>query len=201
LKKIAEAEKIKIDDDSLTLIAKKADGALRDAESIFDQVVSFCGNDVDINLIKQMLNLIDDEIYFEISDAVLDKNFKTAFKVSEKIYSNGWNFIDFLNGLVEHFRNISTLVITKTTDFIESSEALKTKYAEYIDKFSEGDLLRILSFLTKTQNELRISQNQKLKVEISLTQLIGFEKSSTITELLSKTSSGEIEESKKKMKL
>jgi DNA polymerase-3 subunit gamma/tau len=121
LKKIAEAEKINIDDDSLTLIAKKADGALRDAESIFDQVVSFCGNDVDITLLKQMLNLIDDEIYFQISDAVLEKNFKAAFEVSEKIYSNGWNFVDFVNGLVEHFRNISTLVITKTTDFIESS--------------------------------------------------------------------------------
>ncbi len=201
LKKIAEAEKIKIDDDSLTLIAKKADGALRDAESIFDQVVSFCGNDVDINLIKQMLNLIDDEIYFQISDAVLDKNFKAAFEISEKIYSNGWNFIDFINGLVEHFRNISTLVITKTTDFIESSKALKTKYAEYIDKFSEGDLLRILSFLTKTQNELRISQNQKLKVEISLAHLIGFEKSSTITELLSKTNTREIQETKKKTEL
>ena len=198
LKKIADAEKIKIDDDSLTLIAKKADGALRDAESIFDQVVSFCGIDVDIKLIKQMLNLIDDEIFFQISDAVLAKNFKVAFEVSDKIYSNGWNFIDFINGLVEHFRNISTLVITKTTDFIESSESLKSMYAEYIDRFSEGDLLRILSFLTKTQNELRISQNQKLKVEISLTHLIGFEKSSTITELLTKTSSGEIEESKKK---
>ncbi len=201
LKKIAEAEKINIDDDSLTLIAKKADGALRDAESIFDQVVSFCGNEVDINLLKQMLNLIDDEIYFQISDAVLEKNFKAAFEVSEKIYSNGWNFVDFVNGLVEHFRNISTLVITKTTDFIESSGSSKKKYTDYIDKYTEGDLLRILSFLTKTQNELRISQNQKLKVEISLAHLIGFEKSSTITELLSKSNSGNFQETKKKTEI
>jgi DNA polymerase-3 subunit gamma/tau len=148
-----------------------------------------------------MLNLIDDEIYFQISDAVLEKNFKAAFEVSEKIYSNGWNFVDFVNGLVEHFRNISTLVITKTTDFIESSGTLKKKYAEYIDKYTEGDLLRILSFLTKTQNELRISQNQKLKVEISLAHLIGFEKSSTITELLSKSNSGNLEETKKKTEI
>lgn len=198
LKKIAEAEKINIDDDSLTMIAKKADGALRDAESIFDQVVSFCGSNVDITLLKQMLNLIDDDIYFQISDAILDKNFKVAFEVSNKIYSNGWNFIDFINGLVEHFRNIITLIITKNTLFIESSETLKKKYTDYADKYTEGDLLRILSFLTKTQNELRTSQNQKLKVEISLSHLIGFEKSSTITELISKTSLLEIKEGKKK---
>jgi DNA polymerase-3 subunit gamma/tau len=186
LKKIADFENILIDDESLTLIAKKADGALRDAESIFDQVVSFCGKNVDVKFLRQMLNLIEDDIYFTISDAVLEKNYKAAFEVSEKIYSNGWNYIDFINGLVEHFRNLSTIIITKTSDFIEASETQKTKYENYVDKFSEGDILRILSFLTKIQNELRIHQNQKLKVEISLVHLIGFEKSTTITELLMK---------------
>jgi len=189
LKKIADAEKIKIDDESLTLIAKKADGALRDAESIFDQVVSFCGDKVDVEILKQMLNLIDDEVYFQISEAVLAKEFKAAFEVSENIYSNGWNFIDFINGLIEHFRNISTVVMTKTVNFIEASESYKARYLDYSEKFSEGDLLRILSFLSKTQYEIKINQNQKLKVEISLTHLIGLEKSSTITELLSKSGS------------
>lgn len=198
LNTIAKSEKINIDDESLTIIAKKADGALRDAESIFDQVVSFCGNDVDIVILKQMLNLIDDELYFQISNALLNSDFKVSFEISEKVYNNGWNFIDFINGLVEHFRNISTVVITKSSSFIESSELLKSKYMEYADSFSEGDLLRILSFLTKTQNELRISQNQKLKVEISLTHLIGLTKSSTISELLSKTNLNNEEVLKKK---
>ncbi len=90
---------------------------LRDAESIFDQVVSFCGNNVDVEILKQMLNLIDDEIYFQISDAVLANDFKVAFEISDKVYTNGWNFIDFINGLVEHFRNISTVVITKSSQF------------------------------------------------------------------------------------
>lgn len=201
LANIAEAEEINIDDESLTIIAKKADGALRDAESIFDQVVSFCGNEVDANFLKQMLNLIDDEVFFQISDAVLNNDFKVAFEISEKVYSNGWNFIDFINGLLEHFRNISSAVITKTFNFIESSELLKTRYLEYSDKFSEGDMLRILSFLSKTQNELRISQNQKLKVEISLTHLIGFSRSSTISELLSKNPITNDSDVKKKVKL
>ncbi|MCP5062784.1 MAG: DNA polymerase III subunit gamma/tau [Ignavibacteriae bacterium] len=199
LAKIAKEEKIKIDDESLTLIAKKADGALRDAESIFDQIVSFCGTDVDVKILRQMLNLIDDEIYFDISEAISDKNFKTVYEVSEKLYSNGWNFIDFINGLVEHFRNIMTVVVTETADLIEASESYKKRYIALYDKFSESDLLRILSFLTKVQNELRFSQNQKLKIEISLSHLIGLAQSSTITDLISKLGNSETGTVKKKL--
>ncbi len=201
LKKIANAENIEIDDESLTLIAKKADGALRDAQSIFDQVVSFCGNKVSVSVIKSMLNLIDDEIYFDISNAILEKDFKVTYEVTEKIYSNGWNFIDFIDGLLEHFRNISSLLITNSTDYIETSESQKIKYEEYVDKFSKGDILRILSYLSKMQSEIKISQNQKLKVEIGLAHLIGFEKSSTISELLSNFNSAPIQEIKKKTKI
>ncbi|MEJ2613637.1 MAG: DNA polymerase III subunit gamma/tau [Ignavibacteriaceae bacterium] len=189
LSKIAEAEKIKIDDKTLTIIAKKADGALRDAESFFDQVVSFCGNNVDTETVSKMLNLIDDEVFFTISDAVLDKNFKAVYEVSSRIYENGWNFIDFMDGLVEHFRNIMTVIVTEQVNLIETSEPLKVKYMDYIDKFSRGDLLRLLNFLVKTQQELRYAQNQKLKIEISLCHLIGLERSSTLNELISNLSS------------
>ncbi len=186
LKEIADAEKISIDDIALTIIAKKADGALRDAQSLFDQVISFSGENVDSNDLAKMLNLIDEEIYFTISDSILSKNFSSAFDVTQKIYENGWNFIDFMNGLIEHFRNIMTVIITKKSDLIEEADFYKKKYMEYLNKFSEGDLLRILAFLNKVQYELKSSQNQKLKIEISLCHLIGLEKSSTISELISK---------------
>jgi DNA polymerase III subunit gamma/tau len=198
ISKIADTEKIQIDDESLTLIAKKADGALRDAESIFDQVVSFCGNKIDAQVLRQMLNIIDDEIYFQISESILSKKFSSAFEVSDKIYSNGWNFIDFNNGLIEHFRNITSVIVSKSADFLEVSENNKIRYLDYIEKFSEGDLIRILSFLSQTQNELKIAQNQKLKIEIALTKLISLEKSTTISEMLSKI--GDIEEISSKKK-
>jgi DNA polymerase-3 subunit gamma/tau len=197
LSEIAEVEKIKIDDKTLTLIAKKADGSLRDAQSLFDQVISFSGNKVDSDLISKMLNLIDEEIYFTISDAIVNKNFSIAFEVSQNIYENGWNFIDFLNGLNEHFRNILTVVIRKNGDLIESSEVFKEKYLGYSDKFSEGDILRILAFISKTQYELKSTSNQKLKVEISLCHLIGLEKTSTINEILNKINSSSISEPSK----
>ncbi len=194
LKKIAEAEEIEIDDIALSLIAKKADGALRDAQSLFDQVISFGGSKVDSHELANMFNLIDEEVYFEISDAILSKQFSKAFEISQKVFDNGWNYIDFLNGLIEHFRNIMTVVIRKDNKLIETAEIFKKKYLEYSNDFSEGDLLRILSFLNKVQFELRGSSNHKLKVEISLCHLIGLEKSSTISELLSKIDKVELEQ-------
>ncbi len=190
LLKISKSEKISIDDQSLTLIAKKADGALRDAQSLFDQVIAFGGKKIESTTVSQMLNLIDEELYFRISDAVLSKNFVEAFEVSQVLYNNGWNFIDFMAGLIEHFRNIMTVLLKKNASLIESSENIRKKYVEYLDTFSEADILRILTYLSKAQNELRSSQNQKLLIEVVLSHIIGFEKTSTISELLSKLKSG-----------
>jgi DNA polymerase III subunit gamma/tau len=172
LNKIAKEEKIEIDDKTLTLIAKKGDGALRDAESYFDQVVAFCGDKIDDVTVAKILNLIDEEIYFKLSDAVTDKNFKAVFEVSEEIYRNGWNFNDFMDGLIEHFRNIMSVIITGSTNNIESAEVFRKRYINYIDKFSAGDILRLMNFLNRTAQELRFSQNQKLKIEIALCHLI-----------------------------
>ena len=186
LKEIADAEGIQIDDMSLTFIAKKADGALRDAQSLFDQVISFSGGNVNADEISKMLNLIDEEVYFTISESILNKNFNAAFDISKKIYENGWNFTDFVNGLNEHFRNIMTVIICKNSNLIEEAEYYKLKYQDYIGKFSEGDMLRILAFLNKLLNELKFSSNPKLKIEIALCHLIGLEKSATISEVLDK---------------
>jgi DNA polymerase-3 subunit gamma/tau len=185
LSNIAKAEKIKIDDTTLTIIAKKADGALRDAESYFDQVVSFSQGKIEPDVVSQMLNLIDEEVFFKISDAVLDKNYKAVFEVTNTIYENGWDFSDFLDGLIEHFRNILSVLITGSAEAVESAESYKSKYLNYTDKYSESDLLRLLNFLNKAYQEIRFSQNQKIKIEIILSHLIALEKTSTITEVIS----------------
>jgi len=189
LKMIADEEKISIDDKTLTIIAKKADGALRDAESYFDQVVAFSKGKIDAGLVSQMLNLIDEEIYFNISDAVIEKDFKVVFQTSEKIYENGWDFSDFMDGLIEHFRNLLSVTVTDSTSTIETADIYKTRYLEYKGKFSESDILRLLNFLNKSQQELRFSQNQKLKTEIILSHLIALESSKTISELISEVNS------------
>lgn len=193
---IAKAEEINIDDKTLTIIAKKADGALRDAESYFDQVVSYCGNKIDSDTVAKMLNLIDDEVYFDISNAILNKEFITVFNVTNKIYENGWDFIDFIDGLIEHFRNIMTVILTERTSLAETADVYRERYMNYLNQFSKGDLLRILNYLSTIQQELRFSDNQKLKLEISLSHLVGLEKTSTISELLSEINSTSTNEKK-----
>lgn len=193
LSNIAKEENISIDDKTLTLIAKKADGALRDAQSLFDQVISFCGDKIDSETVAQMLNLIDEDLFFNISDAILQKDFNIVFETTNKIYQNGWDFIDFTDGLLEHFRNILSVIITERTELVETAEVYRTKYANYIQTFSKGDLLRILNYLSKLQQELRYSNNQKLKIEIALTNLVGLEKSATLSEIISGLESGTVE--------
>ncbi len=193
LSDIAKAENISIDDKTLTLISKKADGALRDAQSLFDQVISFCGDNIDSETVSKMLNLIDEDLFFAISDAILQKDFNVVFQTTDKIYQNGWDFIDFSDGLLEHFRNILSVILTEKTELIETAEVYRTKYANYIQTFSKGDLLRILNYLSKLQQELRYSNNQKLKIEIALTNLVGLEKSATLSEIISGLESGTVE--------
>jgi DNA polymerase-3 subunit gamma/tau len=139
-----------------------------------------------------MLNLIDEEIYFNITEAILDKKFSAAFNVTQKIYDNGWNFIDFSNGLIEHFRNILTVVIRKDTKLLDVSQNSLDEYLGYKNKFSEADLVKILAFLNTFQYELKNTANQKLKTEISLASLIALEKSSTINQLIEFVSQGKL---------
>lgn len=184
LKKIADAENIKINDKALTIIAKKSDGAMRDAQSFFDQVIAFCGNKVDDETVSQILNIIDQEIFFKVSDAIVNKNFQTVFDVVESIHNSGWDFTDFIDGLIEHFRNILSVLITEKTDLVETAEIYLSRYNEYIKYFNQSDILRILNFLIKHQSELKFANNKKIKVEIILSHLIGFQNSVTISELI-----------------
>ena len=194
LNKIAIDQKISIDDKTLTLIAKKSDGGLRDAESFFDQVVAFCGEKVEYETVIKILNFIDDELYFQVSDAIKTKDYQTAFAVTEKIYQNGWSFTDFLEGLIEHFRNILTVQLSGTTDLIETAEVYKELYKSSRNLFTENDLIRIINSLTKTTSELRFAVNHKLKIEMALCFIIGLESTLTISQLVGMVNSGKFSE-------
>lgn len=190
LSEIAQKENVEIDDKTLTLIAKKADGGLRDAESFFDQAVAFCGEKIDYEMVLKAFNFIDEAIYFRVLDAVLEKNFKDAFDITDTIYRNGWNFVDFMDGMIEHLRNLMTAIVTGGADLIETADVYKDNFMQYVDKFSEGDVLRMINFINKTMGELRYSQNHKLKVEVSLCHLVGLERTETITKLLEQMQQG-----------
>jgi len=194
LREIAEKENIEIDDKTLTLIAKKADGGMRDAESFFDQAAAFSGDKIDYSSVIKVFNFIDEDIYFEVTDGLINKDFKMPFFVCDRVYKNGWSFIDFFNGLLEHFRNILSVAATKDTSLIESAAVYFERYVKLAKYFSEGDLLRVMNYLSRLLSELRYSQNHKLRSELALSQITGFETSETISglvEILSKTNFGD----------
>jgi len=197
LAKIAQDQKITIDDKTLTLIAKKSDGGLRDAESFYDQVAAFCGNNIEYETVVKILNFIDDELYFSVSDAIKKKDYQVAFSVAEKIYEHGWSFTDFIEGLIEHFRNFLTVRISGSTSLIETAEVYKERYEKNKNYFTENDILRTINFLAKTASELRYAPNHKLKIEVALCFIIGMESTVTISSLLELLQNGKFPELEK----
>ena len=194
LRFIADAEKIKIEDDALLLVAKKGDGSMRDSQSIFDQIVSFCGDDINAQKIIEALNLVDQEIFFRTTDLIKSKDANGGISLVEEIISRGYDIKEFLSGLNEHLRNFLITRTTNSTQLIETAEVYKKRYQSDAEHFSESDLLRLIKIVTETENGIKWSQQPRFKLEVALVQMIKMENSVQISELLTK-----IDELKKKL--
>ena len=130
LRFIAGEEKIAIDDDSLMIVAKKGDGSMRDAQSIFDQVVSYCGTTITAPQIISLLNVVDQEFFFRVSDCIKAHDAQTGLSLVEEIVRNGFDIKEFLAGLAEHFRNLLIARTTQATRLIEAPEVYRARYAK-----------------------------------------------------------------------
>lgn len=194
LKFIAKEEKITIDDDSLLIIAKKGDGSMRDAQSIFDQVVSFCGTTIDAKQVAGALNIVDQELFFRVSDVVKTRNTKGGLTLIEEVINSGYDVKEFVSGISEHFRNMVIAKTTNSTTLIEESEVHRKRYTDDAESFSLHDLLRIINVVTDTENSIRFSVQPRFKLEVMMVQLTKMEPSVKIDELLS-----QIDELKKKL--
>jgi DNA polymerase-3 subunit gamma/tau len=194
LRYIASEEKIKVDDDALLLIAKRGDGSLRDAQSIFDQVVSFCGNSINAKQIADMFTIVDEELFFTVSDAIIAKDSQQGITIVEEIVQRGYDLREFLGGLVEHFRNTLIVLSTGSTKLIETSEVYKKRYTEIAKSFSETDLLRLMKLASDTESALRWTQQPRYKLEMTILQMVKMDSSVQINQLLL-----QIDELKKKL--
>ncbi|MCX8009832.1 MAG: hypothetical protein N3A61_01640, partial [Ignavibacteria bacterium] len=162
----------------------KRQGAMRDAQSIFDQIVAYSNKKVFYKEVAGILSAINQDIYFKFSDAVKQKNLIEGINVAHEVYYSGWDIITFINGLTEHFRNILTYLISKDVSLIEASENIKEKYKNISNDFSTQDILRIITLLTKSINEFKQTSNQKLTLEILLSQIIELPSSAQIDKLI-----------------
>ena len=181
---IAKRENITIEEEALVTIAKKADGSMRDSESIFDQVVAFCGKDIKYSDMAESLNLIDVDFFFRISDAIAGKNISEMFNITREVVRKGYDLQECLHGILEHFRNLLTIKVTNDTSLIESSESYLEKYRASALEFTKTDILRVLNLVVSTDQEIRFAPQPKIRFELSLVQLASIDKGHEITELL-----------------
>lgn len=194
LESIAVEEGLQIDPESLMLIARRGDGSLRDAQSLFDQVVSLCGKTITHRQILEALNIVDDEMFFRVTALIRSKDVKGGLAVVEELMSGGHDLREFLSGLAEHFRNIIVAKATESTDLLEVSEEYKKRYVDEARHFSLADLLRFQRLVNTTESVLRWSAQPRFKLEADLIQLITLPPASEVGDLVQK-----IEELKKKL--
>ena len=177
----------------LMLIAKKGDGSLRDAQSMFDQVIALCGTVVSHQQILEALNLVDLELFFRVTDLIKAKDPAGGLALVEEIMNRGYDIKEFLSGLTEHFRNILIAKTTNSTALIEASDVYRKRYGEEAQAFSIADLLRFMRLVTSTESAIRWSAQPRFKLEADMVQLITMHGAPEVADLLRR-----IEELKKK---
>jgi DNA polymerase-3 subunit gamma/tau len=168
---IAKSEGITVEEDALLTIAQKADGGMRDALSLFDQIVSFTGNSVTYQNVIDNLNILDYEYYFRMTDHILNHEISEALILFNEILEKGFDGHNFINGLASHVRDLLMSANPLTFKLLETSENLKSRYIEQSQKCSQSFLTDSLQLLADADYRYKASKNQRLLVEICLMQL------------------------------
>lgn len=171
LKTICQDQKIVFEDDALHLIAQKADGALRDALSIFDRVVSFSENELTAEKVAENLNILDYETYFTIISLALEGDIQGILLAYDSVVSKGFEGHLFISGLAVHFRDLLVSKEAQTISLLEVGELTKKKYLEQAQKTSINFLMNALEICSQAELAYRESKNQRLTIEIALMQL------------------------------
>jgi DNA polymerase-3 subunit gamma/tau len=184
LRAIATAEGLAIDEDALHLIARRGDGSLRDAQSVFDQVVALCGAAVTRAKIVEALNLVDQEVYFCMTDLIRTGDIRGGLALVDDLMTGGHDLREFLSGLTEHFRNLLVAKTTKATLLIEAADVYRQRYAAEAEFFDVSDLLRLQRLVSLTDSALRWTTQPRFRLEADVVQMIALPRAKDVGELL-----------------
>ena len=168
LKGIASSEGITVEDEALHVIAQKADGAMRDALTLFDQAVAFCGTNITYLEVIRNLNVLDTDYYFNLVESFLAGNYANALKLFDEVLAKGFNALYFVGGLSRHIRDLMVCKDNISLSLLETSELLAKRYKEQSSRCSLRFLYNILGESIKCEQEYRTSSNQRLLVEFLL---------------------------------
>ncbi len=185
---IASQESVEINEDALLLIAKKADGAMRDAESLLDQVIAFGGGQISSQTVESLLGLVERQFFFDLIEAVAQKDSRKGLELVEKVIEDGRDVGEIVRGLLEHLRDLLFAKIPGGIKIIEASEGDKLSYQAQAKNFSEGDLLRMIKIVSDLEASINRVPHPRLKLEIAIVRLIKLDSTVLLNELLERFS-------------
>ena len=171
LKMIAQNENIVASDDALHLIARKADGGLRDALSLFDQLVSFSRGDVTYEKAVEILNILDVDTFFDVTDTLIHQNIAEALLIFDNVLNKGFDGSLFISGMAQHFRNLMVCKDESTLRLLDVSQAFKLKYLEQTKMLDLGLIINALNLTNETDEKYKFSRNPRLLIELMLIKL------------------------------
>ncbi len=179
---VADQEDVHAETEALHIIAQKADGAMRDALSIFDQLVSFSGNSITYKQVIESLNVLDYDYYFRMLDHILDENASDMLLLIDEIIHKGFEGSDFIIGFGSHMRNLLVGKEAATVKLIEASDDVRSRYLEQSNRCTAGFLLGALDINSKADVQYKTSSNKRLTLELCLLQIMAFLKKKALTE-------------------
>ncbi len=171
LEYVAEQEEVKAEEEALHIIAQKADGALRDALSIFDQIVSFAGTNITYKDVINNLSILDYDYYFKITDEIREGNIPGVLLTYNELISDGFDGHHFITGLASHFRDLLVSKTESTLSLLEVSRSARERYKLQASEIVQPNLLKYLSICSKCDIDYRNARNQRLHVELALIRL------------------------------
>ena len=171
LKDIAAKEGVNASEEGLHVIAAKADGALRDSLSMFDQLVAFAGKELTYDVVTDQLHVLDHDTYFEVVDYALKANIPDSLLLFDNVLARGFDAHHFINGLGSHLRNLMVCRDEKTLNLFEATPEVKKKYAEQAARADLYFIVGALEVVNEADTQYRMSQHQRLLVELAVMKI------------------------------
>ncbi len=187
LKKAADGEGIKISEDALTMIARKGDGSLRDAQSVFEQIMAYAESEITVDLIADALGLVDLNVMFELTDAIHTGDSGKLIDQVARLVESGADIAQVLVDFQEHLRNLLiTRSVEDASQFIEASDQYIERYSEQRDFFSESDLMRMVRVISDLRQQLKEGADPRIYLEMALIRLARMDRTATLADVLKK---------------
>ena len=171
LQYVAQQEGVNVSEEALNVVAQKADGGMRDALSIFDQMVSFCGNNISYEQAIAVLNVLDTDYYFRLVDAALSGDVSGALLLLNDVLQKGFDAGHFVTGFAQHLRDVLVSKDAATIQLLEASEAIRLHYQEQAQRCAAKWLFNALDIMNTCDIQYRTAKNKRLTVELALVKL------------------------------